>query len=298
MWPLVVALGLSAAAFGVLYGEVFGPTEVIGELWLRPLDEPTQLLAAGVGLGAVFLAIAYVLGAVNRWREGGPALALYAPTGLAGVGLFVAVALLAGGVDWDAAACCWAGGATAAVAVVLVAIGLVAGAGLAAAGVLQAAVESFDVVIRLGSNLVSFARLAAFGLTHAALGKVVWDATTGLWDPGPSAVAAVVVFVVGHAVAFALEALVAGVQALRLEYYELFSRIFVGEGRPFRPLHVPLGPWRNRHDHLDRALPVLGVVSAAVIGSLRRRALLGAPLAAWVNAGLLLGGGVFLVHRR
>ena len=43
-------------------------------------------------------------------------------------------------------------------------------------------------------------------------------------------------------------------------------------------------------------LPVLGVVSAAVIGSLRR-----APSSAllralrWVNAGLLLGGGVFLV---
>ena len=43
-------------------------------------------------------------------------------------------------------------------------------------------------------------------------------------------VAAVVVFVVGNAVAFALEALVAGVQALRLEYYELFSRVFAGRG--------------------------------------------------------------------
>ncbi len=33
-----------------------------------------------------------------------------------------------------------------------------------------------------------------------------------------------------------------GIQALRLEYYELFSRIFEGEGRPFRPWHVPLAP--------------------------------------------------------
>lgn len=30
-------------------------------------------------------------------------------------------------------------------------------------------------------------------------------------------------------------ALVAGVQALRLEFYELFSRVFKGQGRPFRP---------------------------------------------------------------
>jgi V/A-type H+-transporting ATPase subunit I len=35
---------------------------------------------------------------------------------------------------------------------------------------------------------------------------------------------------------------VAGIQALRLEYYELFSRIFDIEGRPFRPWHIPLAP--------------------------------------------------------
>ena len=42
-------------------------------------------------------------------------------------------------------------------------------------------------------------------------------------------------FFVGWAVAFALEGLVVAVQALRLEYYELFSRVFAREGRPFRP---------------------------------------------------------------
>jgi V/A-type H+/Na+-transporting ATPase subunit I len=50
------------------------------------------------------------------------------------------------------------------------------------------------------------------------------------------------VFVAGTAVAFGLEGLVAAIQALRLEYYELFSRIFDGEGRPFRPWHIPLDP--------------------------------------------------------
>ena len=38
--------------------------------------------------------------------------------------------------------------------------------------------------VRLGANLVSFARLAAFGLTHAALGLIVWEATAGLWERG------------------------------------------------------------------------------------------------------------------
>ncbi|MGG7569304.1 hypothetical protein [Streptomyces sirii] len=53
-------------------------------------------------------------------------------------------------------------------------------------------------------------------------------------------IAAVVVFVVGNALAFALEALIAGVQALRLEFYELFSRVFENQGRPFRPWHLPV----------------------------------------------------------
>ena len=71
-------------------------------------------------------------------------------------------------------------------ALVLTFVGLLADAGGGAAGVGQAAIELFDVVVRLGSNLVSFARLAAFGLTHAALALVVWQATTALWGNGGS----------------------------------------------------------------------------------------------------------------
>ena len=50
--------------------------------------------------------------------------------------------------------------------------------------------------------------------------------------------AAIVLFLGGNAITFALEALVAGVQALRLEYYEVFSRVFTSEGREFRPWQV------------------------------------------------------------
>ena len=114
----------------------------------------------------------------------------------------------------------------------------------------QASVELVDMVVRLGSNVVSFTRLAAFGLTHAALGLLVWEGTRALWHRGGVlAAAAVVVFAAGTALAFSLEALVAAIQALRLEYYELFSRVFVTQGRPFRPWHVPTvtghEPWRS-----------------------------------------------------
>ncbi|MEV4232450.1 ATPase, partial [Streptomyces bobili] len=65
--------------------------------------------------------------------------------------------------------------------------------------------------------------------------------TTALAGAGVAALfAAVLLFAVGNALAFALEALVAGVQALRLEFYELFSRVFEAQGRPFRPWQVPV----------------------------------------------------------
>ena len=44
----------------------------------------------------------------------------------------------------------------------------------------------------------------------------------------------------GNVVTFSLEPLVSGVQALRLEYYELYSRIFAGEGHAFAPWSLPV----------------------------------------------------------
>ncbi|GAA0815714.1 hypothetical protein Sya03_60400 [Spirilliplanes yamanashiensis] len=237
MWPFVAGAGLASTAAGILLGEFFGPTGVLPVRWLSPLEEPVRLLAAGVGVGAVLLAAAYVAGAVNRWREGGARLALYAPSGIAGAALFAGLACLAGGLYLGRWALAGPGAALAAVALVLAAAGLWAASGGGAAGAVQTGVQLVDLAVRVAANLVSFARLAAFGLTHAALGALVWSGVTGLWQHGTAAAmaGAVVLFAAGNALTFALEALVAGVQALRLEYYELFSRVFDGEGRPFRP---------------------------------------------------------------
>jgi V/A-type H+-transporting ATPase subunit I len=240
-WPLVAGAAVSSILFGFLYGECFGPTGLVPVLWLAPLDDPVSLLLAGVGVGGVLLAGAYALGTVNRWREGGWPLLLYAPSGLAGTTLFLGLGLAAGGWYFDLPALATAAAVAVTTGLVLAFTGFLAAAGGGAGGGAQAAVELFDLVVRLGSNVVSFARLAAFGLTHAALGAAVWDATSGLWHRGgAAAAAAVLVLVVGNALAFTLEAVVAGVQALRLEYYELFSRVFLGQGRPFRPWRLPI----------------------------------------------------------
>jgi len=234
-WVFVTGAGLAAIGFGVLYGEAFGPTGLVPVVWLSPLDEPVPLLIAAIIFGAGLLAISYLIGTINRVREGGWGYALYARTGVAGSLLFVAVGLLALGIVQSIQPFVVVATALAIGALILIFIGLFVDAGGRVAGAIQASVELLDTVIQLGSNVASFARLAAFGLTHAALLMVVWQGTQALWSPGWGYAAAVLLFLVGNILTFALEALVAGIQALRLEYYEVFSRIFAEEGRQFRP---------------------------------------------------------------
>lgn len=245
-WPFVVGAAVAAVFFGVLFGEFFGPTGVLPPRWLAPLEEPVLLLEVAVGIGACLLSLAYVLGIVNRWREGGWRYALVAPTGIAGFALFLGLGAVALGAYASLAWLTWSGVAVAVVGLGLAYLGFLAAAGGGVAGASQAVVEVVDGVLRLGTNVVSFARLGAFGLAHAALGSIVWQGTTALWSVGTllAAVAAVGLFLVGNALTFTLEAVVAAVQALRLEYYELFSRVFVSEGRPFRPWHLPVSQER------------------------------------------------------
>jgi V/A-type H+-transporting ATPase subunit I len=162
-----------------------------------------------------------------------------APSGIAGSAVFLGGGLALAGVLSETTALTIAGALSIGLGVLLLAVGFFLEAGRGAAAVAQALVEVVDAVVRVGASAISFARLAAFGLMHGALTAVVWDGTVALWS-GALAVLAVILFLVGNAATFALEGLVAGVQALRLEYYELFSRVFAGEGRPFSPWSIPL----------------------------------------------------------
>jgi len=239
--PFLIGAGVAATCFGLLYGEAFGPTGLVPTLWLRPLDEPETLLAVGLVVGACLLAVTFVLGTVNRWREAGPAVALYDTSGIGGSLLFAGAAAFVGGTVGSINQLSQAGIGAAAVGAVLTFIGLFVKAGVGPAGLAQALVEMFDTVLRLGSNIVSFTRLAAFGLTHAVLSEVTWDGTVSLWDRSGvvNIAAAIVLFVAGNLAAFTLGALVGAIQALRLEYYEMFSRLFTTQGRPFEPWHIP-----------------------------------------------------------
>jgi V/A-type H+-transporting ATPase subunit I len=239
-WPLLVAAGASGSVFGLLYGECFGPTGIVPTLWLAPLAQPLTLLQAAVGVGSSLLAISYFLGSANRWREHGLAAAVYAEGGLAGGLVFAGVAVAAVGWLRGASFGRTVGIVLALIGMCLLFVGTFVQAGRGLGGVTRALVEIMDTVVRIGSNVISFTRLAAFGMTHAALSLVTLEGAQHLAGGVVGLVLAAAVFLVGTVVALALEGMVATIQALRLEYYELFSRIFAEEGRPFKPFVLPV----------------------------------------------------------
>jgi V/A-type H+-transporting ATPase subunit I len=240
VWPLIAAAGGAAVLFGALYGELFGPTKVLPTLWLEPLDSPTRLLAVAIVAGIGLLAASNLIGTVNRYREGGMLLALTTDSGVPGLLLLAGGSMAALGVVADAAWLEPVGLVVIGLAIVGLALGLRAEAASGATAILEVLIGLLDALLRVFSNVFSFARLAAFGLMHAAIGQVVLHAAGSLIGSPIGDVAAGLTFAMGWAAAFALEGLVVAVQALRLEYYELFSRVFVGEGRPFAPFRLPL----------------------------------------------------------
>jgi V/A-type H+-transporting ATPase subunit I len=85
-------------------------------------------------------------------------------------------------------------------------------------------------------NTLSFARVGAFALAHAALSMAVVTMADSapLW-------AAVLIMVLGNLIIILLEGLVVSIQTTRLVLFEFFNRFLRGSGRVFRPLSAPPG---------------------------------------------------------
>lgn len=92
----------------------------------------------------------------------------------------------------------------------------------------EALVEGFDVVLSYATNTISFVRVGAFALSHAGMMGVVMT-LAGLEKGSPNWA----VVVLGNILVAGLEGLIVGIQVLRLEYYEMFSRFYSGSGKPF-----------------------------------------------------------------
>jgi len=83
------------------------------------------------------------------------------------------------------------------------------------------------------SNTISFMRVAGFGIAHACL--MISFFTLAKMTSG---IISVVVLVLGNILVISLEGLSAGIQALRLSYYEFFTKFFHGTGKLYTPISL------------------------------------------------------------
>ena len=106
------------------------------------------------------------------------------------------------------------------------------------AGAIEGFVDVLETISGYIANTVSFVRVGAFALAHAALCVAIFstEATVRTMPGGP--LWSVLVVVGGNALVIALEGLVVSIQATRLEYYEFFGKFFKGEGKAYDPFKL------------------------------------------------------------
>ncbi len=94
--------------------------------------------------------------------------------------------------------------------------------------ILESVFELLEVLLGFVSNTMSFMRVGGFILSHAGMMTVVMTLQQMTGNASP------IVFILGNVLVIGLEGLLVGIQALRLQYYEIFSRFYDGGGKPFK----------------------------------------------------------------
>jgi V/A-type H+-transporting ATPase subunit I len=250
---LLMEGGVSATVFGFLYGSFFGIEGALPVLWMDPIRDLTSFLKLAISLGVFLVSAGLVLNAVNAWRAGERALALFGPRGLLGAfGYWVfaglAVRALVGGKVRIPAA-----GILVLAAIPLALILLrrpivrrlergrtprraTGEKGPFLLGALEGAVELVDAVVSYFANTISFLRVAAFAMVHAGAFLALFALADTLSRLRGGGTLSILLLVAGNVVMIFLEGLTVSVQVLRLEYYEFFGKFFRGGGEPYRPL--------------------------------------------------------------
>lgn len=242
---LITACGLVATLFGFLYGSIFGMENVLPALWMRPMDNIMQILLITIGAGVVLLSIGFLIGILNAWMARDWGRLLFDRNGIAGLVLYWSIIGLVAGF--------FIGGfpipplvflILAAVSGLIVMLSEVlkhwiqgirplVGESLATYAI-QVFFELFETMVSFLSNSLSYVRVGAFAVAHVGLSAVFFILAElvspvhgiGYW----------LVIALGTAFIVGFEGLIVGIQSMRLEYYEFFSKFFTGGGTHYKPL--------------------------------------------------------------
>jgi V/A-type H+-transporting ATPase subunit I len=242
---LIAVCGLSATVFGFLYGSVFGIEDILHPLWMRPLDNIMQILILAIGAGVVLLIAGFIIGMFNAWVVRDWGHLFFDRNGIAGFLLYISLIILVVEVFTRT---------TVIPTPVLLVIAGIAGVAIMLSEILkrlveghrplivegigtyaiQAFFELFETLISFLSNTLSYVRVGAFAVAHAGLSSVIFI-LAALVSP-THGIGYWIVVALGNVFIIGFEGLIVGIQTMRLEYYEFFSKFFKGGGMRYEPL--------------------------------------------------------------
>ena len=247
---IIGTAGIFSTVFGLLFGSIFGFEDVIPALWIKPttamadvpfLGKLNTVFVAAIGFGMFLILLTMVFHIINGIRSRDVENIWFDQNAVAGLvfyGSLVAVILL------------FTTGHQIPGTIVLVVMFVIPLLIIMLKEPLtrlakrqspviedgkvmffvQSFFELFEVMLSYLSNTLSFIRIGAFAVSHASMMEVVLM-LAGAESGSPNWL----VVVLGNLFVMGMEGLIVGIQVLRLEYYELFSRYYKGSGKPFKP---------------------------------------------------------------
>lgn len=253
-------IGISSAVFGLVYGSVFGFENLLDPLYHaiglehKPLEvmdnaNTMKILIGAVCVGIVIILISILINIFVSFKKKNYTEAIFGNNGLVGIVFFSS--LLAG------LAVMMTGGKslfTTPYVVCLIIVPLVLMFFREPLGALISGkkfhmeggigdfiasnfFEVFEFLLGYATNTLSFVRIGGFIFSHAGMMSVVM-----LLSESVSIGVSPVVLVLGNLFVMGMEGLIVGIQVLRLEFYEVFSRFYDGDGVAFEPVKVNYEP--------------------------------------------------------
>lgn len=248
---VIAMAGIFSTFFGFMFGSVFGFENIIEAKWMHPLTAMTDLpfvgqlntvfiVAIAFGMGMMILLMIFQI--INSFRAHDTENTWFSSNGVAGLvfysAIVLSVLLFMTGHKMPANI----------LLAVLFGVPLLLMAfkepltmklekhaakpeGGKVMFVVQAFFELFETMLSYFSNTLSFVRIGAFAVSHAAMMEVVLMLGGALEGGNPNWA----VIILGNVFVCGMEGLIVGIQVLRLEYYEMFSRFYKGSGREFKP---------------------------------------------------------------
>ncbi len=253
---ILIPCGISGMIFGFLYGSVFGFEEALNPVYqmlfgidgklVDVMDSETinMIIYGSVALGFVTIAIVMLINIFSSLKRKDLESAFFGANGVAGFVFYVS--LVAGlvcqmflGIEIM----------NAAYIICLIILPLLLMYMREPFGKLaerkkewqpekwgeylvQSFFELFEMCLSYLTNTMSFLRVGAYILVHAGMMTVVFT----LAEMVGGIVGYTAVVIIGNGIVMALEALLVAIQVLRLDYYEIFSRFYIGGGRAFTPI--------------------------------------------------------------